>query len=131
MEACALTPSALHPLWGAPNWPALLRAVTEGTSRFSDVNTVFLGFVTLALAVAGWRAFRSQATAWSWTALVFGLFCLGPFLQINGSYRFDIDGIPATIPLPFALLHYLPVVKANRAPNRNSVVLMLALAVLA
>ncbi|MCL7454621.1 MAG: hypothetical protein M8467_16400 [Anaerolineae bacterium] len=35
------------------------------------------------------------------------------------------------MPLPFILLHYIPIVKANRVPNRFSVVLMLALAVLA
>ena len=35
------------------------------------------------------------------------------------------------MPLPFLLLHFLPVIKANRAPNRNSVMLMLGLAVLA
>ncbi|MCB0162563.1 MAG: hypothetical protein KDD83_30705, partial [Caldilineaceae bacterium] len=53
------------------------------------------------------------------------------FLQINGEYRFDLDGVDATFPMPYALLHYIPIVKANRAPNRNSVMLMLAVAVLA
>ncbi len=52
-------------------------------------------------------------------------------MQINGRYRFDLDGLETTLPLPFVLLHYLPVIKANRAPNRNSVLLMLGLAVLA
>ncbi len=36
-----------------------------------------------------------------------------------------------TFPLPFALLHFIPFVNANRAPNRNSVLLMLGLAMLA
>ncbi|MEZ4614837.1 MAG: hypothetical protein R2867_04870 [Caldilineaceae bacterium] len=54
---------------------------------------------------------------------------LGALLQINGRYRFDLDGVEATF-LPFAALHYLPIIKANRAPNRNSVLLMLGLAVL-
>lgn len=133
-----VTPTALHPLWGS-NWPAELRAVVEGTARFRDVNTVFLGYGTLALAalaaVTQWRRVR----AWVWSAALFALFSLGPLLQINGRFLFPLDdllreqNIPqdVTFPLPFALLHYLPIIKANRVPNRFSVVLGLALAVLA
>ena len=124
------TPTALHPVWGS-DWVGELRAVEEGSSRFSDVNTVFLGYVTLALALLGLWRWRGRVRLWAWTALVFGLFCLGPLLQINGRFRFDLDGLEMTIPLPYALLHYIPVVQANRAPNRNSVLLMLGLAVLA
>jgi len=124
------TPTALHPLWGG-DWVHELRAVEEGTARFSDVNTVFLGYVTLALALLGLWRYRRRVRLWAWTVLIFGLFCLGPFLQINGRYRFDLDGLEATFPMPFALLHYIPIVQANRVPNRNSVLLMLGLAVLA
>jgi hypothetical protein len=83
----------------------------------------------------GRRSARSRTGArcavWVWTSLIFGVLTLGPLLQINGRYRFDLDGLETTVPLPFALLHYIPVIKANRAPNRNSVLLMLGLAVLA
>ena len=123
------TPTALHPLWGT-DWARALRAVEEGRSRFMDINTVFLGYVTLLLAVLGAFAARRERKPWVWTAVVFAVFCLGPFLQINGRWQFDLDGVPATFPMPFALLHYIPFVRGNRAPNRNSVVLMLALAVL-
>jgi len=124
------TATDLHPLWGG-DWVGELRAVEEGTARFSDVNTVFLGYVTLALALLGLWRYRRRVRLWAWTALIFGIFCLGPLLQINGRYRFDLDGLEATFPLPYALLHYIPVVQSNRAPNRNSVLLMLGLAVLA
>jgi hypothetical protein len=93
------------------------------------VNTVFLGYATLAL-LGLWR-YRRRIRLWAWTTLIFGFFCLGPLLQINGRYRFDLDGLEATFPLPYALLHYIPIVQSNRAPNRNSVLLMLGLAVLA
>ncbi len=129
-----VTPTALHPVWGQ-NWQRALRAVEEGTARFSDVNTVFVGWVTLALALIGALVSGRQGRPWRWTALLFGFFCLGPLLQINGRYEFSLDRLlgerGVTFPMPFALLHYIPFAKANRAPNRNSVVLMLGIAELA
>ena len=92
---------------------------------------MFLGIVTTFLAVIGAWVARRRARIWGWTTLVFGVLSLGPLLQIAGRHEFDLDGIRATFPMPFALLHYIPVVQANRAPNRNSVLLMLGLAVLA
>ena len=128
------TPTVLHPLFGGDVVEELrrvqLRALDLGVTGFRDVNTVFLGWVSLALAIMGAVIYRSRVRIWIWTAVIFGIFTLGPFLQINGRYRFDLDGVEATAPLPFAALHYLPIIKANRAPNRNSVLLMLALAVL-
>lgn len=134
-----VTPTNLNPLFGGneatgQNWRDALRAVETGDSRFGDINTVFLGWVTLALALVGALAARRKLAAWIWTALVFGVLVLGPLLQINGRFRFSLDNLlpeGVTVPLPFALLHYIPFVSANRAPNRNSVILMLALAVLA
>ncbi len=128
------TPTALHPLFGGDLVAELrrvqLRALEMGVTGFRDINTVFLGWATLALALVGAFAWRGKVRIWIWTSIIFGLFTLGPFLQINGEYRFDLDGVDATFPMPYALLHYIPIVKANRAPNRNSVLLMLGLAVL-
>ncbi len=124
-----VTPTALHPLGG--DWTDTLRQTREGTARFRDVNTVFLGWAGLALAMIGAVRCRRRLAAWITSAVVFTLFCLGPLLQINGRSLFDLDGLQVNVPLPFILLHYVPVVKANRVPNRFGVVLMLALAVLA
>ena len=46
-----VTPTALHPLGG--DWAETLQQTREGTSRFRDVNTVFLGWAGLALALIG------------------------------------------------------------------------------
>jgi hypothetical protein len=132
------TPTALHPLFGARDWPAYLRAVVEGHTPFLDVNTVFLGYGVLALAIIGALGAWKQARAWAWSAVAFAVFTLGPLLQVNGHFLFPLDNLlreqglsqDVTIPLPFALLHYIPIIKANRVPNRFSVVLSLALAVL-
>lgn len=129
------TPTTLHPLWGGDLVAELRRikerAIEPSVTGFRDINTVYIGMVSLLLALAGAFIYRARVRLWIWTAAIFGIFTLGPFLQINGQYRFDLDGVEATFPLPYALLHYIPVIKANRAPNRNSVVLMLAVAVLA
>ena len=129
-----LKPTVLHPLFGGDVVAELhrvqLRALEQGVTGFRDVNTVYLGWTVLALALAAAWRFGRRLRLWTWTALVFGLFALGPLLQIDGRYRFDLDGLETTFPLPFIVLHYLPIIKANRAPNRNSVLLMLGLAVL-
>ncbi len=124
-----VTPTALHPLNG--DWEGALRQAREGTGRFRDVNTVFLGWAGLALAAVGAVAYRRRLAAWITSFVVFVAFSLGPLLQINGRSVFDLDGLAVNVPLPFIVLHYLPVIKANRVPNRFSVVLMLVLAVLA
>ena len=124
-----VTPTALHPLGG--DWVTALRQTQEGTARFRDVHTVFLGWAALALAVAGVIRYRRRLAAWAASFLIFVSFSLGPLLQVNGRSTFDLDGLLVNVPLPFIALHYIPVVKANRVPNRFSVVLMLALAVMA
>jgi hypothetical protein len=124
-----VTPTALHPLGG--DWVETLRQTQEGTSRFRDVNTVFLGWAGLALAIVGMVCYGRKVAAWITSFIVFAVFSLGPLLQINGRSIFDLDGLLVNVPLPFIVLHYIPFVKANRVPNRFCVVLMLALAVLA
>jgi len=128
------TATVLHPIFGGDLVRELRlvqqRAANPDLAGFRDINTVFLGWVTLAVAFVGAVAFWRKARIWVWTSVVFGVLTLGPLLQINGRYRFDLDGLETTVPLPFALLHFVPIIKANRAPNRNSVLLMLGIAVL-
>jgi hypothetical protein len=132
------TPTDLHPLWGS-DWPQRLRQVQEGTAPFSDVNTVFLGYGLLVLALIGALTAYRRAKMWLAGAVVFAVFTLGPLLQIRGRFLFPLDNLlreqnipqDITFPLPFALLHYIPIIRANRVPARFSVVLGLALAVLA
>lgn len=124
-----VSPSALS-TWAGLDWNAELVNVIQGKARFADVNTVFLGYATLALAFLGALAQRRAARVWIVGALVFALLALGPLLQINGVSTFDFDGVKVNVPLPFIILHYIPIVNANRVPNRFSIVLVLCLAVL-
>lgn len=127
------TPTKLHPLWG-DDWTRELRAVVEGTARFSDVDTVFVGYATLLLAIFALFKYRRTLRVWAVAALTSAILSLGPLLQINGQYLFNLDSLlgeaKVTFPMPFALLHYLPIAHANRAPNRFSVIMTLSLAVM-
>ncbi|MHB0877572.1 MAG: interleukin-like EMT inducer domain-containing protein [Anaerolineae bacterium] len=120
-------PTALHPVWGS-DWVGELQSVAAGVARFSDVNTFFLGYVLLALAVVGAIAFWRRAAPWLAAGLVAIVFSLGPLLHVNGHTLFDLDGLQTTLPLPFVLLHYVPILNAGRTPNRFSVMALLALA---
>jgi hypothetical protein len=65
-------------------------------------------------------------TKWFWagTALVFFLLALGPVLQVNGE---QIRGVP----MPYAIVSYIPVLNISRSPDRFDMPFTLCLAVLA
>ncbi|MGB9300577.1 MAG: interleukin-like EMT inducer domain-containing protein [Anaerolineae bacterium] len=123
------TPTALHPIFGG-GWTQELIEVREGTARFVDVNTVFVGWVVLVLALFASVRYRGRLKAWTLGALASAVLAMGPLLYINGRSTFDLDGLLVNVPLPFIVLHYIPFVNANRVPHRFSAVLMLCLAVL-
>ncbi len=121
-------PTSLHPL--NRYWVQELDQVRQGTARFVDVNTVFVGYATLALALLAAVRFWRTLKMWAISALAFAILSLGPLLHIGGKSVFDLDGLQVTFPLPFLLLHYIPLLKENRVPNRFNILVMLALAVL-
>lgn len=123
-----LAPTSLHPL--NRFWIQELDAVRQGTSRFSDINTFFVGYVTLALAFIGFIAFARRNRLWLGIALGFAILALGPLLHINGQSQFDLDGLEVNFPMPFLALHYLPLIRENRVPNRYSILVVIALSVL-
>ncbi len=123
------TPISLHPL--NRHWEQELDLVRQGISRFSDINTFFVGYLTAALALCGAAVYWRKVRMWAAIAILFSILALGPLLHINGVSEFDLDGITTTVPLPFFILHYIPLLKENRVPNRFSILVLFALAVLA
>jgi hypothetical protein len=67
---------------------------------------------------------------WPLTAAVFFVLSLGPLLHINGKANFNLDGLMANIPLPYIIIHYLPILKGARVPGRFAIMATLALAML-
>jgi hypothetical protein len=116
------TPTRLHPLWG--------QAVADRLTQFTDVNTLFIGYGVTLLALIAVVVYRRRLVVWITGAVSFVILALGPVLHINGQYLFDLDGLTVTVPLPYAIFHYLPLFNMNRVPNRFSVPLSLCLAVL-
>lgn len=122
------TPTSLNPL--NRNWVAELDAVRQQTAQFSDINTFFVGYLTALLALIGFIVFSKRNRMWLGIALAFAILALGPLLHINGKSEFDLDGLEVNVPLPFLILHYIPILRENRVPNRYSIVVVIALAVL-
>ncbi|HVW34853.1 MAG TPA: hypothetical protein VHL53_20130 [Acidimicrobiia bacterium] len=134
-----VTPGIGQRLWGH----RFLRADTRWTG---GERTAFPGFTIWALAAIGtlWglagRRSRRRAGAgaagaglWLLLAAVFVLLSFGPFLHVHGKHgaHFTQYGIKFSYPMPYFLLHFLPVVNGIRVPGRFSVVGILALDVLA
>ncbi len=107
-----ILPAALNPLVG--RW-------TEDVS-FQTVNAIFVGIVPLALFV--WAMVRERAArVWGWIAIAFAVLMLGPTLTIADN--------ATNIPLPFALVQQIPILKATRFPIRLDTFFMLGLALAA
>lgn len=121
-------PTSLHPL--SRFWVQELDQVRQGIARFTDVNTFFVGYVTALVALVGAAAFFRNLRVWIAVVLVFAVLSMGPLLHINGVSEFDLDGLNVTFPLPFLAIHYIPLLRENRAPNRYSTLVVLGLAIL-
>jgi hypothetical protein len=112
-------PSPRNPLFGTLTGPVYDRFTGNPYEQ-----TVYLGYVLLALAVLGavsttWKATRLFRVS----ALAAFVLALGPFLHVAGEVL--------TVPLPYLLLRYVPFVRGARVPSRFTELLLLSLIVLA
>jgi hypothetical protein len=126
----AITPSELHPVWGAA-----IKEQVNHTGPYLPIKNpservVFLGFSVLVLAALGlWLGRRSRHVwFWGFAALMTWLLSLGPLLQYMGKTTFTLFEV--TVPLPYLLLYKLPLLSIMRTPARLTVLTMLALGVL-
>jgi hypothetical protein len=116
--AAFVLPGPLHPLWG--------RYFSRWTDRFASGNTaegiVYLGVVALLLAAIGLWRYWLQGKMWVALAAVFAILAMGPYLKV---LNYDTG-----FPLPYLLLHYLPIARFTRVPSRYVVLVQLGVAVL-
>lgn len=111
--------SPYHPLWGAWSSDVLDSLRRPGIL----VTLVALSHTALLLAVVAVLRRWQQARFWLVAMLLFLVLALGPQLRIGG--------IVTEIPLPYALLNQLSVIRISRAPARYVIPAILFLAVLA
>ena len=86
-------------------------------------NIATIPYVAVAVFVGAWRlASYRPDRRWLAVGVGFALLSLGPFLRVAG--------ISTLIPLPWAVLRYVPLIGEARMPQRFAVVAMMGLAVL-
>jgi hypothetical protein len=121
-----VTPSEMHPLWGA--WAA---GIANNFSTTTSERLIFAGFIPLALGIfiaIRWQR-KLAVKFWSLIALVFLVLALGPYLHIGGKI-ISIGGWQ--IPMPYLLLyHTVPFIGLTRSLSRYDLMVMLALGILA
>ena len=112
-----------------------VQAVRDQFLGDPTLQSVYLGYAVIFLAcLALVRAPRQAIRPWLWAAIVFFLLALGPTLHVNGADTFHISGLHFRLPLPFAILGYLPVLPylgGGTAIGLSALMVMLALTVLA
>ncbi|MEM6283345.1 MAG: hypothetical protein AAF787_14215, partial [Chloroflexota bacterium] len=119
-----VTPSFFHPAFAALDYPrqVLGTNIVEGTA-YIGVVAVVLAIIALVRyrAVRGWLLV--SAGAW--------VLSLGPLLKLlDTPVTLAVDGRATYIPLPFALVSYLPVIGTIRTPGRFNLLIGLVTAIM-
>lgn len=91
----------------------------SGSGRTAE-DSMYCGYVALGLALFAWYTQRA-ARVWWWMTLVFFVLALGPQLRVGG--------MALPVPLPYALVHRLPLVSLSGVPERFDIMVMLCLAI--
>lgn len=118
--AAFVTPSSQHALFGS--WADQISQTF--TANFAE-RTVYLGLLPLSLAIIASLRFRKWPVDGRWWILAFWVFvllALGPVLHWRSAGLF---------PLPYQWLGDVPVFREARIPSRWTVMVILALGVLA
>lgn len=94
----------------------------EGDSQLSPDRQSYIGIAVFVLALLGVAVLRRAAVFWIVVTLAFAVLALGPFLHFAG--------VDTGIPLPYALIHEIPIANHIRIPMRYGIMSFLGLAML-
>jgi len=119
-------PSAENPfIWSTP-----LARYATGLAHYSQLT--YVGWLALALSILGAYTQRRESRPWLLLALGGGILALGPILKVGGQpVTIPIDGKPYSVLMPYAFIANLPLIQWSRTPSRLTVLVMLAVSVLA
>ena len=122
-------PSIMHPVFGKIAWE-----LSTKLTGYLSMYTVYVGYSVIILSFLGLlkspKYHRRIISFWAITGMIFFIFSLGSFLQIDGTKIFSLGNFNFSIPLPYLLFYKLPVLGGARVTARFSAMMMLALAVL-
>jgi hypothetical protein len=109
-------PNPNNPLWGSTFHDLVVDWSGRGDG-FQEF-TVAIPFVALGvILLAAWRYKWRPAPVVVTFTVTFALLSLGPFVKIAG--------MNTSIPTPWALLRYVPVISLARAPSRFAIIVMM------
>ncbi len=112
-----LVPNPLHPWFGAATATWLMPPQEDAFPEFVGAfSLVALGTIAVAARLSALPRF------WVWFTAFFASLSLGPFIQVFG--------FNTTVPGPWSLLRYVPVIGMARAPSRFSIVAVLGASIL-
>jgi len=121
-----------QPLWG--RWLFHLRP-SDRALWYEPWLEGYPGLILLAAAVPeAIRAVRARSTLWPAMAGTFAILSLGPVLRVAGrtpALRAPGFHRALEMPLPYVLIHFVPLLNEVRVPARFEVVAILAIDVLA
>lgn len=120
-------PSQDHTLWGDS-----FQDIRKGLGANPTIQSAYLGYPLLLMSILA--VFRYEwKTLGLWVAgfVLFSTLALGPILHVGGQTNLHLLGVPVIIPLPFLLLHKLPLFSALRDCSMFLVMSSLCLAVTA
>ncbi|MEK7611031.1 MAG: hypothetical protein AAB486_01490, partial [Patescibacteria group bacterium] len=137
------------PLWVQNEWAADLaafflpsglstffRSVSYTSPRGMVEGTVFLGWTVLALAILSVifyhkeKSFR-KPNLWHLMFISLFILSLGPFLHLFGQFRISLFNFNFPIPLPWILLHKVPLIGEVQETTRLNPFLMMPLTLIA
>ena len=94
----------------------------DDVSALAPDRQMFIGYAVLVLAACATITQWRRSRFWFFTAIIFAVLGLGPSLHIFGN---DV-----CIPLPYAIVHEIPILNNIRIPMRYGIMVMFALAML-
>jgi hypothetical protein len=113
-----LMPNPFHP-WAPAAWLTWL----DGRPNGLVDNVASLSWVALVtVAFAAWKTRQRPNSGWVAFSACFALLSLGPFVNVTG--------INTSLPTPWALLRYVPIIGAARMPTRLVVLALLGTSML-
>lgn len=117
-------PSVYNYYYGEIILPILLRIPFASKGLFENFTypgLLIIGSYVLFLSIRKKipPAIKKVIFPFFWTSVAFAVLTLGPFLHILDNWWVEVDeGIRLVLPLPFAVLHYMPFLSNIRAPGR-------------